>query len=120
MAVVGHEDIITYQTKEIRAISGSEVAVPITLAPTTVDLEKGTVLGIITASGLFAPYKDSNTDGTQVARVILSEFVPKSTASQLSSAYIKMIAKKDKLVGLDDNAVTDLGAREPVPGLLII
>lgn len=120
MALIGHADVAVYQSKEIRAISGSEVAVPITLAATATDLEKGTVLGMITDSGLFAPYKDSNADGTEVARVILAEYIEKSTVSQLSSAYIQVIAKKDKLVGLDANAITDLGGREAVPGILII
>lgn len=120
MSLIGSADIETYQPKEIRAISGQEVAVPITLAATATDLSKGTILGIVTASGLFAPYKDSNTDGTEVARAVLAEFIPKSTATQISSAYIKIIAKKDALVGLDSGAISDLGAREPIPGILII
>lgn len=120
MALIGHMDVATYQPKEIRAISGPEIAVPITLAPTEQALEKGTVLGIVTATGLFAPYKSDHSDGTEVARVILTEYAEKSTATQIASGYIKLIAKKDKLVGFDAQAMTDLAAREPVPGVVVI
>lgn len=118
--IIGTEDVTSYNGKEIRAISGREVIMPITLAATNAPLEKGTVLGLVTATGCFAPYKSGNVDGTGVARAILAEFVPAASTTQISTAYIKIIAKKDALIGLDSSAMTDLGAREPAPNIVII
>ena len=120
MAVMGSSDVASYVRKEIRALPGGEKAVPITLAPQTADLEEGTVLGLVTATGIFDVYKDTNTDGTNVAKVVLAEHVEASTGTQVTSAYINVVAYKDKLVGLDAAAMVDLGARESVPGIIVI
>lgn len=120
MAIMGSTDVAEYTRKEIRAIIGGEKSIPVTLAPQATVLEPGTVLGMITASNLFDSYKDSNTDGTQVARVILRDYVEPSTTSQIVSVYLSVFAKKNQLIGFDTGAMTDLGAREPIPGVIVI
>ena len=120
MSIMGSSDVATYTRKEIRAIIGNEKSIPVTLAPQATALEPGTVLGMITANNQFTSYKDTNNDGTQVARVILSDWAEPSTTTQIVSVYLGVIAKKDKLVGLDAAAMADLGAREPVPGIIVI
>lgn len=120
MGVMGSTDVASYERKEIRALTGGEKAVPITLAAQTADLEEGTILGVVTATGIFDVYKDTNTDGTNVAKVILAEYAEASTTTQVVSAYINVVAYKDKLVGLDSAAMADFGAREVVPGIIVI
>lgn len=120
MAVMGSSDVASYVHKEIRALLGGEKSVPITLAAQTTDLEEGTILGLVTTTGIFDVYKDANTDGTQVAKVILAEYVEANDNTQITSAYINVVAYKDKLVGLDAAAMVDLGARESVPGIIVI
>lgn len=120
MSTMGSSDVASYERKEIRAVLGGEKMLPVTLAAQTADLTEGTVLGLVTATGLFDVYKDANTDGTQIAKVVLAEHVEASTDTQVVSAYINVVAYKDKLVGLDAAAMTDLGAREVVPGIIVI
>ena len=49
-----------------------------TLAATAKALPAGQVLGIVTASGQYAPYDDAATDGTEVAVAILYASKPAS------------------------------------------
>lgn len=119
--VPGQADVATYQPKEIRAIPREDdLILPVTLAVTATEIPIGTVLGRVTATGLYKAYSNAATDGTEVARVILAETVPISTVAQNAAAFVSAIFHKDMLVGLDDAAITDLGAREPVPNVLIV
>ena len=118
----GQTDVATYQPVEIRAIIRNEAdwLVPVTLAATNAEIPAGTVLGMITASKLYIPYAKASADGSQVAKLILAETVPASTDLQNAGAYATGIFYKDKLNGLDADAITAWGAREPVPNLLIV
>lgn len=58
------------------------------------DLKAGTVLGKVTATGQYAPYKADATDGTEIAAnaVILYADTPNSTATQKSVADVRDLA----------------------------
>lgn len=119
--IPGQFDVATYEPIEIRAIlRGDDVILPVTLAPNAAEIPIGTVLGMVTATSLYVPYDKDATDGSQKARLILSETVPASNVPQNAAALAAAIFYKDRLVGLDDQAVSDLGAREPVPNILIV
>lgn len=85
-------------------------------AQSPVKFVKGTVMGRVTASGLYRPYNDSASDGTQTAIGILVDDVDASLADQNdlrlnASLYTRGTFYYDRLTGLDANAITDLGAR---------
>ena len=85
---------------------------PVRLVNTGGDYAAGTVLGRVTASGLYKAYNDSNSDGSEVARCILfedvlAEDVPAST-SAVARAIFAGYVFKDKLTGLDAAAIGDL------------
>lgn len=90
------------------------------LAPNLV-LAKGTVLGQITASGLYKAYASANVDGSQKARVILQYACTTDASgnvtddiggvSPTASAYIAGAFNISDLTGFDAQAATDLGAR---------
>ncbi len=72
------------------------------------DLVPGTVLGVITASGKYAPYDDDNTDGTQTAVGLLWAAAPDSAADQ-DAVIITRLAEvsSTKLVWASTNDATD-------------
>lgn len=111
--------IAVYEMIEIRAILGSEVAIPVTVAPSETEIPTGTVLGQVTADKLFYPYDDTKSDGREVAKVILAEPVPAGEAELVATAYIKGIFYQDKLAGLDAAALADLLGRE-IDGIVVI
>lgn len=83
-------------------------------APATI--AKGTVMGRVTATGLYKAYDDSASDGTEVALGVLSDAFDVSTADQndvrlAANMYIHGTFIEAALIGLDANAKTDLGAR---------
>ncbi|WCK53844.1 head decoration protein [Aneurinibacillus sp. Ricciae_BoGa-3] len=116
----GSSDIYSYQRKEIRAVLKEDVRLGITIAPTAAAIDVGTVLGLVTASNHYVPYNNTNTDGSEVARVILAEPVEASTGTQNVSAFVEGVFYKDRLIGLDPDAITDLKAREPIPNILLM
>lgn len=117
---IGSSQIVQYARTEIRAILTDERLLPVTLAPQTSILQAGTVLGMITASNTFTAYASGNTDGSQAAKVILADDADISTGTQIVSVYLCGMFKKDKLTGLDAGAITALGAREPIPNVLVV
>jgi hypothetical protein len=85
-------------------------------------LAKGTLLGEVTATpGVFAAYNNGNSNGTEVAKVILSYSVTTDGSGNISianemgvtrkscPAYRKGIFATGDLTGLDAAGVTDLG-----------
>lgn len=71
----------------------------------------GQVLGKVTATGRYAPYNDSNSDGTEVARSVL-EMDTMVKANDSSSEIVMIVGGdllKDLLVGLDAAGIVDLG-----------
>ena len=118
--VTGIVDVADYERKEIRMILRNEITVPVVLAPSTTGYEAGRVLGQLTANKQFTNYDNSKTDGTELARVILTMPVEASTLPVNAEAYASGVFYKDSLIGLDANAITDLGAREPITNMLIV
>lgn len=120
MAIMGQSDVASYSRKEIRAFICDCIRTQVTLAPQTAVLPAGQVLGMITASQYFTAYSNAASDGTEVARVILADDAEISTVTQIVTVYLCGPFLKDQLVGLDAAAITDLGAREPVPNVLLV
>jgi hypothetical protein len=90
-------------------------------------IARGTVLGIVTASGLYKAYNNGNADGSEQARAILAVdvFVDANgkvtfttTNNQVGDeygntylsapAYVAGTFKTSELIGLDAPAVTDM------------
>ena len=117
----GESDVASYQREEIRAILDCcELRVGITLAASATDIPIGTVLGVVTATGLYVPYDDTKADGSEVAKCILADTVLASTVPVPADAYITGIFYKDRLQGLDTAAITDLLIREPISNIVIM
>lgn len=78
---------------------------------------KGTVMGKVTASGLYKPYDNAAVDGTEVALgIIVDDCDPTVSADQAdlrlaASMYIHGSFVEANLVGLDATGKTDLGGR---------
>lgn len=106
------ETIAVYEMPEIRAITGSEVGIAVTVAPSDAEVPVGTVLGKIAADGMYKAYDKTATDGSQVALAILAEPVPAGETAQVATAYVKGIFYTDKLKGMDGEARAALLARE--------
>ena len=88
------------------------VVVPVTFDVSVCgDMQAGTVVAKITSSGLYAEYDDSKSDGRQTAVGILLEDIEDANGDQPYLIAIRGTFYKAKLVGLDANAITDLGAR---------
>lgn len=120
MSVIGSSPMVQYARTEIRAVLKDEILLPVTLAPQTTQLLAGTVLGMITASQQFTGYAVGNSDGSQVAKIILADDADISTGTQVISAYITGIFKQSALIGLDAAAITAMNGRTPIPGTLVI
>lgn len=79
----------------------------------TFPLAKGTVMGKVTATGLFAPYLDTNSNGTEVAYGILDEEVQDDSVGGVSKNQTAIVGVMGTCyaamcVGLDDAAIADL------------
>lgn len=116
---MGEINTVSYSTSEIVALACCEcVKVPVTIK-SGLDLAKGTVLGRITASGLYGAYNDGNNDGTEVASGVLAYAVDSSSAGLNRDVdapmYIKGAFVESLLTGIDANGKTDLNGRT-VPG----
>lgn len=84
----------------------------VTLAATAVALPAGKVLGIVTATGQYAPYNDAANDGTEVAVAILYAPKPASAAPQAAVVVARLAEVIDvSLSGLNDAARADFKAR---------
>lgn len=84
----------------------------VTLAATAVALPAGQLLGIVTASGEYAPYSNAATDGTEVVAAILYAPKPASAEPQAATVVARLAEVVDvALTGLDSAARADLKAR---------
>ena len=100
------------------------ISVP--MAP-SLDLPAGTVLGLITADGVYAAYDDGNADGTEVARGILQHEVVTDASGKIAvefgdtsgnaPMFLGGIFRAEDLTGMDAAALTDMGGRNPVGDL---
>lgn len=84
-------------------VSVSEKAV--TIKKTATPLKRGTVLGIITASGAAAIVDSTKTDGSQIADCILADDVDASSGDVVAVAYTKgQFNRKALIFGGTDKA----------------
>lgn len=114
--------LTTFATKEIVYGGREGLKIPVMLA-SGLNLAKGTVLGRITASGLYAAYDEGGDDGTEVASGILAHDVNSGSTGQDrpvdTAMYIEGFFYEDQLVGLDADAIDQLGAVS-IPGRNIL
>ncbi len=81
----------------------------ITVAATAVALKSGTELGIITASGKFAPYNNAHSDGTETAKAILYSPLDISVGDQKAVAITRLAEVNEELLtGIDAPAKIEL------------
>lgn len=104
-----HPQIIA-QNRQLASI------LPVRLAYTGDDILAGTVLARNTTSGYYEPYDNGGSSGTDTAACILLEThaaieFASSGDTQLGKGLFGGEVFKDKLTGLDANAITDLGAK---------
>lgn len=110
----------TYTPKEIKAFARADLylAIPGTVVSGQ-NLTEGTVLGKITASNKLKAYNDANVDGSEVAVGIISSNTNATAGDKVCTYFIKGAFYTDQLIGVDDAAKADLGAREPADNLFI-
>lgn len=72
-------------------------------------LDAGQVLGIVTATGKYAPYNNAASDGTEVAAGILYSGLPASAGDRKAVAIVRLAEVLEaRLIGLDANGKADL------------
>jgi hypothetical protein len=91
--------------------SGTRSRDTVTLAADNGSLAAGTVLGVITVGGNYAPYDATADDGTETAAAVLWDNVD-TTGADAPAAVIARDAEvaEDELVGIDAAGVTNLAA----------
>lgn len=80
----------------------------VTLAIDATARVRGTVLGVVTADGTYAPYVNTNNDGTQTAKTILLEDVAIHAATVEATVLVHGDVIEDNLTGIDDAGIADL------------
>jgi hypothetical protein len=66
---------------------------------------------VAAGSGKYRAYDDDNTDGTDIARVILGRDIDATTIAVKAFAYAGGLFRRSALTGIDDAAVADLADR---------
>lgn len=97
--------------------SGFGVTRPATIK-SGLQLTAGTVIGKVTATGLFAAYSSANTDGTERAVGFLMESID-TTSAGYNGAYeasmltggCDVVLYYDQCTGIDVDAVVDIGGK---------
>src|SRR3546814_3681428 len=69
----------------------------ITLAILATAIPSGQVLGVVTASGQYAPYNPAATDGTETAAAVLYGAAQASDATQSAAAIVRLDRKSTRL-----------------------
>jgi len=80
----------------------------VTIASGSSVVSGGTVLGRVTATGLYTRYNNANSDGTEVARGILLNRVDPRYGNTLGSMMVHGMVRSGSLIGIDTAGVTDL------------
>lgn len=96
--------VSTLETKTAdNLIGGSHesVMIPVTVASGSGVLERGTVLGRVTADGKYVPYKAANADGSQVPRAVLAARVDATDADVKTSVYVHGEFNSKAMTGID-------------------
>lgn len=106
----GQREIGTQEFIEVLASTDLQARLPggVLLAQGNGVIKKGTVLGKVTATGKFVPYKASASDGSQSAICILDNNQDTTLTDIGASAWIAGIFDSSKLTGIDSTAKTAL------------
>lgn len=121
----------TYTVERIEPFIAPEraISMAVPFAP-NLSLAKGTVLGIITASKLYAAYNNALATGVEVAKAILRYTITTDASgnvtihgeqgetSKTAPVWWGGCFKESELVGLDAGAIVDLTGRS-VDGVFI-
>ena len=84
-------------------VSVSEKSVKI--KKSAIPLKRGTVLGVITATGFAIPVDSTKTDGSQLANCILADDVDASAADMVAVAYTKGQFNRKALIFVGEETV---------------
>lgn len=89
------------------------VTLPVRLAYNSAGYSQGTVLARDAADGLYKKYDDGGGTGVNTAVCVLADEVSAvdSSGTKLAVAIVHGELYNDKLVGIDANGRTDMGAR---------
>lgn len=91
--------------------------------PASTTLEPGHVLGVVTATGHYAPYDDANSDGTETAAAILCGPRLVNDAAIMATQAAAVIARLAEVRADDlqwDTGVDEAGGTTDLAALLII
>jgi hypothetical protein len=84
----------------------------VTVAAAAPAMVPGTLMGIITASGFYAPYSNANVDGTQTCVGALYRYVGDSASNQQAVVITRLAEfQRSELTGWDAAAEVELNAR---------
>lgn len=100
----------TQEFKEVLASTDLQAKLPggVLLAQGQGIIEKGTVLGKVTASGKYVAYDSEATDGSQTAICILDNDADTTETDIGASAWIAGVFDESKITGIDTAAKTAL------------
>jgi hypothetical protein len=106
----GQREIGSQEFIEVLASTDLQARLPggVLLAQGNGVIKKGTVLGRVTTTGKFVPYKAAATDGSQSAVCILDNDKDTTFTDIGASAWIAGIFESSKLTGIDAVAKTAL------------
>lgn len=116
----------TYTSLKLEPGIAPEHAVPDSLPLTSGTYSRGQILGMVTESKRYAPYDDGANDGREVAIAVLAYAATVDSTNKVTigtgttgdeygakqdtcPAYLGGYFRCEDLVGLDANAVADLG-----------
>lgn len=131
MAKIGATTTVTESLNDILAVVEGSYLDTYVFAIDATDglIEKGTVVGVVTASGEAKVYDNSHSDGTETAVGIINESIDTTIEKATASVIIKGFVRKDKCfhyaagtktASIDAAGVTDLNGRETQNNLLQI
>lgn len=103
-------DVVNSQElAEVQLFAGDfpRVTIPVTIASGQGELAAGTVLGKITETGNYGAYDNTNSDGTETAKLILKEAVDATSADVKCNAYVTGCFDKSALTGIDAAGLVD-------------
>ncbi len=89
-------DGVTYD--EIIAVAVMTANVTIASLSAAVSYKRGTLLGVVTASGKYAVVDSAATTGEQVASVVLAQDIEVGTEDVVATVYTRGIFNREKLI----------------------
>jgi len=84
------------------------------------NLLKGTLLGVVAATGKLKAYDDAHSDGTEIAVGVLDRDLDATLRDKPCTYFVRGYFYEERLVGLDAAAKADLQARSLPTGIITI